>query len=161
LATRHNAKGKQMPKVDMTGASDGFEPVPRGTYRVFVSDAEDKTVASGDNAGKPFSRWTFTIADGQYEGRKIFTNMMHWGGGRFLLKQLLVSSGLKTKEEAESPDLEFDYEDLYGEQVCVRVTVKPETDEFQASNEVKKIMSPDEPTSEETAPEGEGSLMPS
>jgi hypothetical protein len=149
-----------MPKVDMTGAGDGFEPIPAGTYRCFVSDAEEKTVGAGANAGKPFSRWTFTVADGEFEGRKIFTNCMHWGGGRFLLKQLLVGSGVKTKEEAESPDLDFDYEDLFGEQVCVKVRVKPENDQYPASNEVQKIMSAEEPTSEEKGSESGSSLMP-
>lgn len=49
-----------------------FEEVPAGTYQVRVVNIEP----TRSKSGSPMIKWTFVVLAGQYQGKKIFFNMV-------------------------------------------------------------------------------------
>lgn len=142
-------------KVNMTQAvasSEGFEPIPSGKYKVSVTECTIKESKSKKNKGKPYYNMELTVQDGNYEGKKVFTNVMLWAEAGYSLAQILKAVGAKFDgadfivdghEMNEVPEADW----WYGQEFLVRVTVLPErtvTDEetgekktYDKSNEVK------------------------
>lgn len=119
------------------GEEKSFEPAPRGTYVLIVTDGEVRE--SGPQSKKPGAEminWELTIAEGDYEGRKVWTNTMCEGKGVFFLKQLLSATG---KFEIDD-DLDFEISDVIGSKVRATLGVKPKyNDPDEMENEVKKF----------------------
>lgn len=59
-------------KVNLNDVGGGFEPIPVGDYTAYLYDAQAKTF----NTGSQGYRLTFKIADGQYQGRQVFDNLV-------------------------------------------------------------------------------------
>jgi hypothetical protein len=70
-----------------------FSPLPAGKYNCNITDAEIRASKSQANRGKPMINYEFTVQDGQYEGRKVYTNACLWPEAIFTLKGILENTG--------------------------------------------------------------------
>ncbi len=52
--------------------SAGFDPLPKGWYNTIITDEELRPTKSNNGS---FLKVEFTVADGQYQGRKLYTNL--------------------------------------------------------------------------------------
>lgn len=122
---------------DLSGAqvSNGFEPVPAGSYRAQVIETELRQTKAGNGQ---YIRATFEILDGPHAGKKIFTNynIAHSNPqtqeiGRGQLKAFLTYSG------HPNPNMLRNTEEMHGRPVIINVIVKAGSGEYGPSNEIK------------------------
>jgi hypothetical protein len=136
-------------RVDFSGTEVGnFDAIPAGSYVAKVTGGELRE--AGENAkypGSQYINWEFTIQEGEYTGRKQWTNTSLREGALFGLKELLAATG---KFDVDG-DLDFDIEDVIGSDVRISVRVKDYKGEAQ--NEVRRVKALD-------AAESGSSLMP-
>ena len=57
--------------ADTIDTSDNYDPIPEGTYECVVEKTEMLPTKKGDGS---YLKLTFSVIDGQYDGRKFFTN---------------------------------------------------------------------------------------
>jgi len=139
-------------RVDFTDVQTRPEPIPAGWYHARITQTELRRVANGDNKGKPYIWFEFTIQGGQYEGRHVWTNGMLFGNALFTVKGILEALGEDGSfSAAEIMDL-VDQKELQ-----IKVSVKPETPQYEASNDIRRYKSLQESSS--TASQAE-SLLP-
>lgn len=152
-------------------ASEGrsFDPVPSGQYYCRLTDLEIKECGSDSkNPGKNYWAAEFTIQDGEFENRKLWTNIMLFEGALYSLVQLLKATGY---EDALKTGVIPDADDLISKE-CI-VIVKKMRDAYreardgdgvpQWKNEVKGIKKyeGDSPSGKGKAVStGAGSLLP-
>jgi len=109
--------------VNLDEVESGFEPLPAGNYPVRISKVEQR---HGKEA--PYLAWEFTITEGEYQGRKLFTNTSLAPQSLWNLKRLLVAAGFEWEDDG------FDTEDTLG---CeLEVAVSQETYENRVRNRV-------------------------
>lgn len=78
-----------------------FTPLPSGKYLVAITDAKVKKVTNPpkpnktDNRGKPYFAFEFTVQDGQYAGRKAWTNAMLFDGALYTVVPMLKALGVE------------------------------------------------------------------
>ena len=71
-----------------------FDAIPSGKYYARITDVTDKECGpESKNAGKPYWNLEFTIQDGAFENRKVWTNCMLFDGALYTLAQLLKATG--------------------------------------------------------------------
>lgn len=122
----------------------GFEPIPKGTYKVEITDATLTAVKAGANEGKPMYRMEYkVIDDDQHTGRKLFHTICLWKGAHYSLLQLL---GALNDEVAPGKIEVPDVDELLGQEINVTVKVVPHFNEERAAegeeqNEVDRILS--------------------
>lgn len=152
--------------------SRDIEPVPTGKYLVQVDGYEIREVKddASPNKGQMYVNLELTIQEGEYEGRKIWTNIMLFGeaySAVWLCKALRIYDG---KGELEFPEAD----QLMGEQFVVKaVHVGETTDKKDSSkkyapkNEVKGYWNKDTwnpaasaGASKATVPAAKKSLLP-
>lgn len=95
-----------MTKVDLSGVSE-LEALPAGMYPVVLESAE---VLTSNNSGKPYVKLTFSVNDGENEGRKLYANRSLQPQALWVLKKTLGALGVNESELAG----EFDLEELLG-----------------------------------------------
>lgn len=143
-----------------------FEAIPTGTYHACVTDITLQYCGpESKNPGKPYWNVEFTVQDGDYTDRKIWTNCMLFEGALYTLTQLMKSTGfgdrIKPGKGVEVPDAE----DFISKHVFVNVRKQRDTyreqrdgsDEPMWKNEVKGIKPYD---ADAPAASGKGSLLP-
>lgn len=127
--------------LDLGGASSSnFDPIPAGIYTVAITDYEFKE--TGENAKHPeteYLNFEFTIQDGEYEDRKLWTNCMLPPYDPFMLKGLV--SACEGQGVASSSDFDLDkwLEKAIGKTCSAVVKIRKATDEYEASNEIKRF----------------------
>ena len=107
-----------------TGAR-GFEPMPSGFYEADITDIEIVEVASGDNKGKPMFKVEYTLSDGNFANRKLWSNVMLFNvldkdgkPNNWFLAQFLKATGNSVALDAGTiPAIE----DLQGKHVTLSV----------------------------------------
>ena len=117
-----------------------FEPIPEDWYEAELVKSELKTTK--DKAGKYLS-FNFKVLEGEYEGRFIFANLNIVNKNDMAVK--IAQSDLKAICEAVGfqGDLE-DTVDLHNIPLAIKVSLKPETSQWPAKNEIKGYKSLDE-----------------
>ena len=111
--------------------TEGFKPVPAGWYPAMVVKSEMKTT----KAGGEMLVLQWDILEGQYKGRKIFCN-------------LNLKNDNKQAEEIAHRELASickcigiihprGSEELHNKPMMIKLAVRPETDQFPASNDIK------------------------
>lgn len=65
-----------------------FEALPTGEYRCAITKVEIRKSKSSKNLGKPYYALELTVQEGQYENRKLFTNVMLFEGALYTYAQL-------------------------------------------------------------------------
>jgi hypothetical protein len=133
-------------RINLSGASDsGFSAVPAGTYICKITGGE--ATVTGPNSKKPGSpmvKWEFTVQEGEYQGRKFFMNNVlvpdsdgvERGLGR--LREVLLASG-RFEESDLMGEVEFEFDDLIGCDVKVKVKVRPASGDYDESNDVQRV----------------------
>jgi hypothetical protein len=121
-------------------SSEARKPIPRGYYHVKITDIDLRESQSEKNNGKPYWGIEFTVQDGEYADKKVWTNCMLFEGALYTFSQLMKALGYDVRSgEFEVPDPE----DLISRDVVVRVTIRPERTvgdkNYDESNEVKSI----------------------
>jgi len=113
--------------------SDPFAPIPAGWYPAEIIKSELKNTK--DKTGKYISL-CFKVLEGEHEGRMIFTNLNIINKSDVAVK--IARSDLKAICEAveHTGELE-DTEDLHNIPLAMKVSVKPETSQWPAKNEIK------------------------
>lgn len=118
--------------ADETQANSGgdYTPIPEGVYNLLIEKSElVKSKANND-----MIKLTFVVEDGDFENRKLFTNLniAHANPqvveiAKKQLHALLILCGLKQIEDAA---------DLMGQSLKTKVKVKKRTDTGEMQNEV-------------------------
>lgn len=73
-----------------------FDAIPSGKYYARITDVEDRECSEeSKNAGKPYWNIEFTIQEGPYVDRKVWTNCMLFEGALYTLSQLLKATGFE------------------------------------------------------------------
>ncbi len=137
-------------RVDLSG-TETFEVIPSGRYQAKVTDGEIRS--SGPNAkhpGSEYINWEFTIQEGDYEGRKQWTNTPighgecdcnDWkSGALFGLNNLLAATEKWSREELDDDEFDFEIADIIGSDVSIAVAVEPYQGEDV--NNVKRVKPP-------------------
>jgi Protein of unknown function (DUF669) len=140
--------------TDKEASSEVRKPIPRGEYHCKITDGE--TVACGPNSknpGKPMWKLEFTVQDGPYEERKVYTNVMLFNGALYSLSQLMKGLGYNVDEgEFRVPKLP----QIIGKDIIVSVRIKAETEQYDARNEVRGYKE----YTGKTPASGEAALLP-
>jgi hypothetical protein len=135
-----------------------FDPIPAGTYDAKVTGGELKSTSGEGKLGKvPMINWEFTIQDEEYVNRKVWMNTVIHETTLFNLKALLATG--KFSEEDMAAELDFEIEDIIGEEV--RVVVAQREYNGEVRNEVKRVKGmTDEPGTATAKGRGKKSLLP-
>jgi hypothetical protein len=143
-------------RVDFSGVeSKNFDAIPGGWYHVKVTDGEQTETKEAKKlpAGTPGVNWEFTVQDGEYADRKVWTNTWLHENSIWALKGLLEATGRYSAEQlAES--LEFEIDDVIGSDVMIRVAIRDYNGDDV--NDVKRIKA----YTGETSSTGSSSLLP-
>jgi hypothetical protein len=122
-----------------------FEALPAGKYAVKITGIDLRRCKPGTkNAGKPYWAVEFTVQDGPYENRKVWSNVMLFDGALYSISQLLKATGLGNPSAGQFklPSQEA----FISKDVVVYVSRRnytPEGGETQIQNDVKSYFSPD------------------
>lgn len=121
-------------KLDFTDVkSSSFEPLPAGWYHVIVNSVKESE--AGDNAknpGAPMLNMEYVVQSGDYEDRHVFENVTIVQTTLWKLKGILEAMNYDV-----SGELEFDPDDFVGNELQVKLSIQPETKDFDAKNNVK------------------------
>ena len=105
--------------TDKEAASKALEPLPSGTYDVFITDVEPRQCGpDSKNPGKWYYALEFTVDGGPYDGRKTWTNAMLFPGALYTISQAMKAIGLPEPKPGEETNLPGP-EDLRGKPVTV------------------------------------------
>jgi hypothetical protein len=141
-------------KLDFTGVSAGFEPLPVGKYNVRVDKAEYGT---SQNSGQPKVEVTLKVTNPpKYRGRIIWNHLSLQQQALFRVKQLLIALGYP-KEELEGK-IDVDLTDIRGMECTVTVAHKQREDGSVQMNVTKfeELKDPDELEAVETSSDSAG-----
>lgn len=109
-----------------------FTPVPIGEYKVHITNSELKDTKAG--TGK-FVKFEFTILDGEYQGRKIWTQLN-------LVNPNPVAVEIAQKEFATlcracNQPVVQNTEVLHGKPIIIKAGIQPAKGDFAPSNTIK------------------------
>lgn len=89
-------------KLNLDQSGGNFDPIPQGEYPAYLSNVEFKTFRSG-NVGFNLE---FTVAEGQYRGRKVFDNLVFVESAGWKLAQFWKAmTGLSGEVEINTEDV--------------------------------------------------------
>lgn len=110
---------------------NSFEPMPAGKYAAVITDSEMKPSQKGGE----YLKLTVELIDGQYKGRKVFANLNLKNANPEAEK--IARIGLADICRAVGVMHPRDSAELHGKPLVVKLSVRPETAEYPASNDVK------------------------
>jgi hypothetical protein len=102
-------------------SSLGRDALPTGKYHVAITDVDVRF--SGPGAKHPGSEYwaiEFTVQDGEYKGRKLWTNASMLEHALYTIKGILEAIG----RETTGNDFELEPDDLINEELIVRAVKK-------------------------------------
>lgn len=107
-------------RMNLDEINEGFSPIPEGDYEAYVYDIERTKFTTGSEGFKI----TYNIADGPYQGRKIFDNIVlteaaQWKLGQFY-KAVTGASGVVDIDISTIPS-------FVGKRVLLSVKVEEQT----------------------------------
>jgi hypothetical protein len=112
--------------------SDPFTPLPADWYEAEILSSEVKSTKAKD--GKYISL-KFVILEGEFKDRFVFTNLNIVNKSDVAVR--IAQSDLKKICDACGVDSLEDTEDLHNVPMQIKLSVKPETSQWPAKNEVK------------------------
>ena len=136
-----------MARIDMNTeeippASSGFDPLPAGKYVVVLDEAEVKPLKD-PRKGKRLT-CSFAVIEGPCEGRKLFQSYNLW-----YTDPEDEDKGAKVKAISESQFASLinatgrvvcsDTDELLNQPVVAVVTVRPASNGYDASNDIKRF----------------------
>jgi hypothetical protein len=121
--------------VDLSGVGGDFEPIPAGIYHVMLTDYElRETSDTSKHPENEYYNVEFTVQSGEYEGRKLWTNMMLPPYQPFVLKQLVAAAGRDTNQPIVPED--FLEESSGTLELNARVKIRKADENYDARNEI-------------------------
>jgi hypothetical protein len=132
-----------MVKVDFKNAD--LKAIPEGTYPATFTEHKMYPHPKADPKGAPYVALTFTLADGEFEGRKLWRNFSLAPQALWALKRTIVA--LDAPEDALEGEVDIDelLTDLYGTacevEVAVQMYTPPGESKAQERNEVRSVKS--------------------
>lgn len=79
---------------EASSEAKSFDPLPSGNYHVRITEITTKECGpNSKNVGKEYWSVEFTVQDGEYADRKVWTNVMLFEGALYSLVQLLKATG--------------------------------------------------------------------
>ena len=114
-----------------------FGTLPPGRYHVKVTEGEMRESGpNSKNPGSQYINWELTVQDGDYEGRKLWTNTSLLPHALFGLKALLLSTG-KWDNTQLADSMDFEINDVLGASVVATVANRDYNGEQR--NDVKRF----------------------
>ena len=139
-------------KIDMSDVGEGFDPIPAGVYPVVVSSLRQSE--EDGPSGYPYIIVEMTVADGEFENRKLWTNLSMSPKAAFKVKEFLLAVGVS--EEDLGGEFEFDPDEYEG--ATADVAVKQESYEGQIKNRVTNFVAAEDATPKKAAAKGKKSF---
>ena len=125
-----------------------FAPIPAAWYLAEITKSEMKN--TNDKTGK-YLAITYKVIEGEHEGRLVYTNLNLVNKSETAVK--IARSDLKAICAACGHDGELeDSEDLHGIPHAIKVSIKPETSQWPAKNEIKGFKSEDDFNEDDDSP---------
>jgi hypothetical protein len=106
--------------VDLSHVEE-FEPVPAGVYSVVVTEMNESE--EDGPSGYPYVGVVMTILEGEFENRKLFSNLSMSPKAAFKVKEFLEACGVP-EEQLTSEEFEFDPEEYVNAEFDVAASVK-------------------------------------
>ena len=131
-------------------AASDFEPIPAGDYPVMIEEAEVKATKAKDGA---YLKMMFVILGDNFAGRKLFANINLKNKSEKCVE--IGIRELAALGQAVGLAKITDSQELVGQSLIVRVSVRPADENNRAKNEVKayKSLTGDAPKRPATAPQ--------
>lgn len=133
--------------------SDAFDPMPAAWYNAAIDQSEMKPTK--DTTGS-YLELRFTILDGQYVGRKVFTRLNLRNANP--VAQEIAWKQMSTICHAVNMLQVGDSMQLHGQPMKIRLKVKPATADYEASNEISGFKNVNEQVG--TAPAAAAGAIP-
>jgi Protein of unknown function (DUF669) len=95
-------------------SSLGLDPLPTGKYRVAITDAELRDSQSSE---WQYVNFEFTVQEGKYEGRRVWTNATLAPHALWTIKGLLEAVGYETT----GGEFDIELDDLMNRELLVKV----------------------------------------
>jgi hypothetical protein len=124
-------------KIDMSDVGEGYEPIPAGVYPVVITSL--KQSEEDGPSGYPYIIVEMTISDGEFENRKLWTNLSMSPKAAFKVKEFCLSVGVP--EEELATEFEFEPDDYEG--ASLEVAVKQESYEGVMRNRITNFIVPE------------------
>lgn len=99
-------RGSASVNVDLSGVETSRKTIPEGTYTLVVDSATQKS----SQGGNPMIAFEFSVAEGKYQGSKLYENCSLQPQALFKLKSVLIALGLEIPNKA----FDLDLKDLIG-----------------------------------------------
>ena len=117
--TETNEEGQPVV-VDLSDvdADQAFELMPKGKYVVIVDDLE---YGLSQSSGNPMWTWIFKIAEGEYEGRKLWYHTVFQSNTLGMVKRALNAVGSDLGGQTFNPDDVANSGDLVGLRCVAKV----------------------------------------
>ena len=123
---------------DMTAVEEGtYEIVPKGTYNTIIEQLEYKLSQS---SGKPMWAITLVITDGEYQGRKLFTNISFSEKALSMAKTQILRIAPEVLSSTFNPRKIAESGDLIGK--ACRAKTKIEVYEGEEKTRVQTLLAP-------------------
>ena len=110
---------------------DEHTPIPAGKYTAVITSSEMKPSKSGGE----YLALTIELIEGQYKGRKVFGNLNLKNANPDAEK--IAKIQLSNICRAVGITHPRDSSELHNKPLVVKLAVRPETDQFPASNDIK------------------------
>ena len=99
-------RGSASVNVDLSGVETSRKTIPEGVYTLVVDSATQKS----SQGGNPMIVFEFSVAEGKYQGSKLYENCSLQPQALFKLKSVLIALGLNIPNKA----FDLDLKDLIG-----------------------------------------------
>lgn len=99
-------RGSASVNVDLSGVETSRKTIPEGTYTLVVDSATQKS----SREGNPMIAFEFSVAEGKYQGSKLYENCSLQPQALFKLKSVLIALGMDIPNKA----FDLDLKDLIG-----------------------------------------------
>ena len=99
-------RGSASVNVDLSGVETSRKTIPEGVYTLVVDSATQKN----SQGGNPMIVFEFSVAEGKYQGSKLYENCSLQPQALFKLKSVLIALGLNIPNKA----FDLDLKDLIG-----------------------------------------------
>lgn len=109
-------------KIDFTGVSSNFEPIPAGRYTAVLTGF--KINDSKSTAGEKVCVLEYTVSDPEYSGRKAWSQRSLQPQALWMLKKDMIALGADGEELSGPIDLEEELENLKGNDVELVLSIR-------------------------------------
>lgn len=106
MAKTRKSRGSASVNVDLSGVETSRKTIPEGVYTLVVDSATQKN----SQGGNPMIVFEFSVAEGKYQGSKLYENCSLQPQALFKLKSVLIALGLDIPNKA----FDLDLKDLIG-----------------------------------------------